>query len=80
MQLVVQPDGMIRCVYGEQIELRMLGNLAVSRASHVEPNEDGHWLADLSPVGGPLLGPYDKRSVALHEEEQWLQANWLSVY
>lgn len=79
MQLVVQPKGTIRCVYGEQIELSRLGNLAVRRASHVEPNEEGRWLADLSPVSGPKLGPYDKRSEALREEEAWLQANWLAT-
>jgi len=79
VQLVVQPKGTIRCVYGEQIELSRLGNLAVRRASHVEPNEEGRWLADLSPVSGPKLGPYDKRSEALREEEAWLQANWLAT-
>jgi hypothetical protein len=78
VQLVIQPDGTIRCVYGEQIELRQLGRLSVRRASHVEPNEEGSWVADLSPVGGPKLGPYGKRSTALREEEQWLQANWLA--
>ena len=33
MQLVIQPDGTIRCVYGEQIELSLLGKLALRRAS-----------------------------------------------
>ena len=80
MQLVVQPDGTIHCVYGEQIELSRLGRLVMRRASHVEPNEEGRWLVDLSPVGGPKLGPYDKRSVALCEEEQWLQTYWLAIY
>lgn len=28
--------------------------------------------ADLSPVGGPLLGPYQRRSEALAAEVQWL--------
>jgi hypothetical protein len=78
VQLVVQVDGTIRCVYGEQIELSRLGNLAVRRASHVEPNEDGCWIADLSPVSGPMLGPYEKRSAALQAEKKWLLVNWLA--
>jgi hypothetical protein len=78
VQIVVQPNGSIRCVYEEQIELSRLGNLAVRRASHVEPNEDGCWIADLSPVSGPMLGPYEKRSAALQAEKKWLLINWLA--
>ena len=47
----------------------------VTRASHVEPTEDGRWTADLSPVGGPVLGPYDLRDEALKAEVDWLQVN-----
>ena len=78
MQLVIQPDGKIRCLYGEAIELGSLGRLAVQRASHVEPLEDGRWVADLSPVEGPQLGPFCRRSEALRAEHEWLQANWLA--
>ena len=35
-----------------------LGTLAIKRASHVEPDGLGRWHADLSPVGGPFLGPF----------------------
>ena len=35
------------------------------------------WLADLSPVNGPVLGPFDRRSEALAAELAWLEANWL---
>jgi hypothetical protein len=78
VQLVVQPNGSIRCVYGEQIELSRLGELAVRRASHVEPTVEGRWVADLSPVDGPQLGPYEKRSAALQAEKKWLLVNWLA--
>lgn len=44
--------GVVRCIYGEQIDLAALGIPAISRASHVEPDDEGRWLADLSPVGG----------------------------
>ena len=78
MQLVIQPDGSVRCVYSETIDLHTLGNLNISRGSHVEPDSDGRWFADLSPVSGPRLGPFSMRSDALEAETQWLEHHWLS--
>lgn len=77
MQLLIQPDGSVRCVYGEAIDLACLGRLAISRGSYVEPDELGQWTADLSPVAGPCLGPFPHRSDALNAEAAWLAANWL---
>jgi len=77
MQLLVQPDGTMRCVYGEEIDLSTLGPLTIRRGSHVEPDKDGRWFADLAPSRGPRLGPYDRRSEALDAERQWLSENWL---
>ena len=77
MQLVVTPNGSVRCIYAEDIPLDAIGQLTVRRASHVEPDRAGNWLADLSPVGGPLLGPYRRRSQALAAELEWLERNWL---
>jgi hypothetical protein len=78
MDLVVGPGGAIRAIYGEAMDLHALGRPSVSRASNVEPDADGRWLADLGPVGGPVLGPFDLRSEALEAEVAWLGANWLS--
>ena len=80
MQLVIQPDGNVRCVYGETIDLAIIGRLSISRASHVEPDAQGRWLADLSPAHGPCLGPFDCRSEALAAEQDWLTANWLVAH
>ena len=77
MQLVIHVDGSVRCLYGEAIPLGELGNLTIRRASHVEPDANGQWLADLSPVAGPTLGPFATRSEALAAEEAWLVANRL---
>jgi hypothetical protein len=77
MQIVFRADGSALCLYGEAIDLRQLGALAISRASHVEPDANGQWLADLSPVGGPKLGPFATRSQALVAEEAWLLAHHL---
>ena len=77
MQLVILPDGTARCLYDEAIDLTALGQPSITRASHVEPDQDGGWLADLSPVGGPVLGPFPHRSAALAAEKAWLEAHWL---
>ena len=77
MELLALPDGTVRAIYSEDIQLTNLGSALISRASHVEPDSQGRWLADLSPVGGPDLGPFDRRSEALAAELDWLEANWL---
>ena len=77
MQLVIDPAGVVRCVYDETIDLTTLGQPTISRGSHVEPDEYGQWLADLSPVNGPTLGPFPQRSQALTAERTWLEAHWL---
>ena len=78
MDLVVAPDGRVRCVYAELIDLAARGPLHIARASHVEPGPDGRWTADLGPVGGPVLGPFAARSSALAAEHAWLEAHWLA--
>ena len=78
MQLMISPCGNVRCVYAETIDLAEIGRLTISRGSHVEPDEAGHWLADLAPVGGPRLGPFPHRSDALTAEAEWLDSHWLS--
>lgn len=77
MQLVFEPNGGCRCVYAEHIELSQLGQLQIRRASHVEPDDTGHWMADLSPVNGPTLGPFRSRQQALQAELTWLEEHWL---
>ena len=77
MELLISPSGQARCIYSEEIDLAVLGTLSISRGSHVEPDENGQWLVDLSPVSGPKLGPFAARSVALAEEIAWLSRHWL---
>ena len=76
MLLNVDSGGRVRCVYDESIDLAALGTLNISRASRVEPDGEGHWWADLNPVDGPKLGPFDLRSEALTAERVWLE-DWL---
>ena len=77
MQLVVTTSGAVRCLYTEVIDLSALGNPEIRRASHVEPGPDGRWHADLRPVQGPVIGPFDCRSAALEAEQAWIEAHWL---
>jgi hypothetical protein len=72
MDLFIAPGGRVRGLYDEAIDLAALGRPRIARASHVEPDERGRWHADLSPVGGPLLGPFATRSAALAAEAAWL--------
>ena len=77
MDLVVTDTGEVRCIYSDSIPLSDLGKLSITRASHVEPNSVGQWMADLSPVDGPLLGPFEFRTDALAAEVDWLRKHWL---
>ena len=77
MILLVDPQGDVRCLYAETVDLTSLGLLSIRRASHVEPDDHGQWWADLAPVGGPLLGPFERRTLALAAEQGWLEAHWL---
>jgi len=72
MELVVSGDGVARCIYDEGIDLREIGTLQITRASHVEPDAEGYWWADMGPSGGAVLGPYGSRSEALAAERGWL--------
>ena len=78
MQLFIEPSGNCRCVYSEAIDVRQLGSAVIQRGSHVEPTADGSWTADLSPVNGPVLGPFSTRSEALDVEVEWLLEHWLT--
>ncbi|HEV8059298.1 MAG TPA: hypothetical protein VGP68_05475 [Gemmataceae bacterium] len=77
MLLVINPHGVIQCIYSEAIDLQALGQARIARASHVEPDQKGEWWADLTPVHGPRLGAFALRSQALDAEKQWLESNWL---
>lgn len=77
MTLVIDPQGLARCLYSEVLDLAALGMLSIRRASQVEPDATGQWWVDLVPVHGPQLGPYRRRADALAAEQAWLEANIL---
>ena len=75
MLITVDPHGTCRFLWSDDLADLAEGG-KVTRASHVEPSPDG-WVADLSPVNGPALGPFRLRSQALSAEITYLEANVL---
>ena len=47
MDLLISPDGTVRAIYAEDIDLAVLGRPVITRASHVEP--------DAAMVAGSLI-------------------------
>ena len=77
MHIRIDFQGGIHCLYTESLDLAALGPLCIRRASYVEPDVQGNWWADLSPLKGPQLGPFAIRTLALKAEQTWLELNWL---
>lgn len=50
MEILVKPSGNALCIYSDAIPLSAIGEIEITRASHVEPDSVGLWMADLSPV------------------------------
>ena len=72
MQIVIRPTGVFIGIYSDSFEYGEFGKPQIRRVSHVEPDESGLWFADLSPVDGPKLGPFDKRNEAVDAEIEYL--------
>ena len=71
--LRVSKDGCVTGIYDERLDLAGLGRVVISRASMVEPDGQGRWWADLALSGGPVLGPFARRSEALDAERRWIE-------
>lgn len=71
----ISPEGEVKFIYDDLLAgLLAEGEAVTQRVSHVEPSAGG-WTADLSPVNGPVLGPYKLRQEALDAEVAWLKQN-----
>ena len=77
MEIRVPPQGPALCIYSDALPLSEIGKLNITRVSHVEPDDSGQWMADLSPISGPKLGPFELRSAAIKAEVDWLGKHWL---
>ena len=72
MQIVIKPTGVFVGIYSDDFDYGELGKPQIRRASHVEPDVNGQWFADLSPADGPKIGPFDKRNEAIDAELEFL--------
>ena len=83
-EVVVTFDGAGRCAFvyedaedvlgGDVHSLLGSGDYVTRRASHVEPvGGTNAWTADMSPMGGPILGRFGLRQEALKAERDWLR-------
>lgn len=73
-------EGTMHFIWSDElVSLLEAGEGTIRRASHVEPTTRGLWAADLSPVDGPMLGPFRTRAEALSAEIIWLRKNFLGV-
>ena len=78
MELLIRPNGHVRCLYDEALDLFRFGPPQIVRASRVEPDARGQWFADLIESHGPVLGPFSQRSAALEAEREWFQQQLFS--
>lgn len=78
MRIKINPDGTAVMIYTEDIDVASLGDVtSITRAATVEPVNGNLWAADMGIVGGPVLGPFDKRSDGLAAEINWIEENIL---
>lgn len=76
MIVKITPTGHVQFIWDDRLRpLFDQGEGTITRASHVEPTSEGLWTADLSPVEGPVLGPFSTRKEALAAEIIWLENN-----
>jgi len=71
-RLSIAPDAEVTMIYNDEAaDFFAEGIATTTRASHVEP-QGSEWIADMSPVHGPVLGPFRLRSEALSAEVEYL--------
>ena len=81
LRVVIDHSGGYQFVYDDRLAPLVRPSSVTARASNVEPHEDGGWIADMKPVGGPVLfaadgRPFRLRAEALQAERDWLSKTW----
>jgi hypothetical protein len=77
MKIHIDAAGKATLIYTDDLKKTGLQIESIKRASHVEPDDKGNWIADMGPSNGPILGPFPTREQALAEEVKWLEKNVL---
>tara|TARA_Y100000310_G_scaffold232829_1_gene235676 strand:+ start:57 stop:329 length:273 start_codon:yes stop_codon:yes gene_type:complete len=75
--ITISRKGKVDFIWSDDLsELLQIGDHEVRRASHVEPDHNGQWSANMGPSNGPILGPFPLRRDALLAEARWLEDHW----
>lgn len=79
-EIFILPDGTVKFLYYDELKplLSVGPTYDVIRASHVDPertNDGLKWFANMFPVNGPKLGPFETRAAAIKAEIDWLMEN-----
>mgnify|MGYP001610168114 CR=1 FL=1 len=70
----VAPDGTLQFIWDDALSgLRDAGRATIRRASDIEPDDRGMWVADMGRVGMPPLGPFSMRQDALAAEREVIE-------
>jgi hypothetical protein len=77
IKFAILKGGEIRFIHDDELRpILVEGTAHVQRASHVEPSIEGTtWTADMRPVGGGILGPFNTKQEALDAEVNYLNTN-----
>lgn len=77
-QIKIRQDGSVLYIFDDDIHALFSehGSARVTRASDVEPTEDGRWQAHMRD--GVSLPPQTRRSAALKAEVKYLEGTVLS--
>ena len=77
--IAINNDGSLQMIYSDEMrEILNEGQGSIRRASHVEPELDNTWSADMSPIGGQKLEGFETRESALKAEVEFINQNYLS--
>ena len=81
-KVIIGNDGIARFIYDDAV-MGVMNEISekvcVKRASHVEPDENGLWFADMAPVGGEKFIGFKTRQEALDFEVDWLNQHNIPV-
>lgn len=79
-RIIVSSSGDLKYIYSDELRpLHSLGEVEIKRASSVEPQPDGTWGFDMTPMGRPdvKVAGFTKRADALSAEVKWIEENEL---
>ena len=74
-QILIKKNGDLQCLYTDNVDLRKLGKLEVTRASNVEfDSTNGTWSVRLVETGKIIGSGFIKRKDAINYEIDYLNS------